>query len=134
MKDKDRRIFKVARALALTSSHLKARIGAVVLSGRDIVSVGVNGRKSHPLQRHYNALRFTDDSASHLMHAELEAIVRARAFLRDDDNSIYVFRELKTGQIGMSRPCVGCMQALRDHNIKHVHYTTDLGFAYEELT
>lgn len=132
MKQRDARIFNIAKALAVTSAHAKARIGAVVVSGRDIVSVGVNGRKSHPLQRHYNALRFEDHRAAHLMHAELEAIIRGRAYLRGD-NSIYVYRELKTGVVGMSRPCVGCMRALRDHNINNIFYTTDQGFAYEEL-
>lgn len=132
MRTFDRRIFDVARDLAATSNHPKAHIGAVLLSGRDIISVGVNGRKSHPLQKHYNTFRFSDERAHHMMHAELEAIVRGRSFMRDD-NVMYIYRQLRTGDQGMCRPCNGCIQALKDHKIGRIFYTTYEGYAYEEF-
>ena len=132
MKAIDHKMFGVAHAAARTSTHEKALIGAVVVRGRDILSVGVNGRKSHPLQRYYNAFRFSDERANHLMHAEIDAIVKAKEFL-GDDTSIYVYRVLRNGTTAMCRPCVGCLRALKDYGIKRVFYTTGDGLAYEEI-
>lgn len=128
----DTRIMKVAADLAVTSTHPKAMIGAVLVSGRDIIAIGVNGRKSHPMQKYYNRFRFSDERASHLMHAELEAIVRGRTFLRGD-NAMYIFRQLRTGTFGMCRPCAGCIRALKDFKIPRIFYTTYDGFASEVL-
>ena len=133
MNSYDHKLFNLARAAARTSTHSKARIGAVIISGKSIISVGVNGKKGHPLQQRYNKLRFDDERANHLMHAELDAIVKARAFIKDEP-VIYIYRELRNGSPGMSRPCVGCLRALHDHNIRKVFYTTEAGLAYEELT
>ncbi len=131
MKPYDFKIFNLAKAVAQTSQHSKAHIGAVIVCGKDILSVGVNGGKSHPLQKQYNKHRFTDDSASHLLHAELDAIIKARPFLKGDA-TIYVYRELRNGEIGMSKPCPACMKALSDHNISRIFFTTENGF--EQLT
>lgn len=132
MKPSDHKLFGIAKAVARTSRHSSAHIGAVITCGKDTISVGVNGRKSHPLQRHYNTFRFIDERANHLMHAELDAIVKARAFIKADA-SIYIYRELRSGVPGMCRPCPGCMRALSDHNIKRIFYTTEAGLAYEEI-
>lgn len=34
----------------------------------------------------------------------------------------------------MSRPCPNCMAAIKDLGIKHIYYTTNDGFVYENLT
>lgn len=128
----DNKIFGVAKAAAKTSTHNRAHIGAVLVSHREIIGIGVNGKKSHPLQRHYNKFRFADDTANHLMHAEVDALVKARHLIRND-TAIYIYREMKDDTHGMSRPCAGCMRALVDFNVKNVFYTTDRGLAYEQL-
>jgi deoxycytidylate deaminase len=128
----DKRIINVAAGLAALSTHPKAHIGAVLVVGRDIISVGVNGRKSHPLQKYYNKFRFLDDNAHHLMHAELEALVRGRAMIRSNA-TMYIYRLLRTGEQGMCRPCGGCMRALSDYKIGNIVYSTNNGFAHEEL-
>ena len=33
----------------------------------------------------------------------------------------------------MSRPCPSCLVAIKDMGIKHIYYTTDDGFAYEQI-
>ena len=33
----------------------------------------------------------------------------------------------------MSRPCPSCMAAIKDMGIKHIYYTTNDGFVYENL-
>jgi len=126
----DTRIIKIAADLAATSNHPKAHIGAVLTVGRDIISVGVNGRKSHPLQKYYNKFRFLDDTAHHLMHAELEAIIRGRSLIRNNA-TMYIYRLMRSGKQGMCRPCGGCMKALKDYNIRDIVYSTYDGIAHE---
>lgn len=134
LNSRDNKLIEVAKSIALTSRHHKAHVGAVIADGRDILSVGVNGRKSHPLQQKYNRLKFTDNHGHHLMHAELEAIVKGRAQGNKlAGTTMYVYRLMKTGMKGMSRPCVGCMQALKDFGIHRVMYTTEDGIADETL-
>jgi deoxycytidylate deaminase len=128
----DHKLFALARAAARTSTHNKAHIGAVIVCGKDILSVGVNGMKSHPLQAKYNRLRFEDERANHLMHAELDALVKAKAMKANP--AVYIYRELRHGGTGMSRPCVGCLRALIDHGVTRMFYTTEQGFAYEEIS
>jgi deoxycytidylate deaminase len=127
-------MLEVARSLAATSTHHKAQIGAVIAVGKEILSVGVNGRKSHPLQQKYNRARKYNHSR-HLLHAELDAIIKGKAHTtRFDNASMYVYRVMKSGmQSGMCRPCVGCMEALRDFGIKRVIYTTPDGIADEMI-
>jgi deoxycytidylate deaminase len=134
----DYKMFNVAKAVARTSTHKRAMIGAAIVNGKDIVSVGVNGKKSHPLQQYYNKFRFHDNDGKvtgHLMHAELDAIIKARSYLKNHrDAKIYVYRQLRTGELGMCRPCAGCIQALKDHGISEIYYTSEQGYVYECVT
>lgn len=132
--DRDLRLFDVARSVAATSTHYLTSVGAVIVDGKDIVSVGVNGRKSHPLQAKYNSQRFVDDTADHLLHAELDAIIKAGALRkRLSRPSIYIYRLLRTGATSKARPCKGCMRAVKDSGITELYYTTDQGLVYERI-
>lgn len=131
---RDEKYFEAAKSVAKTSKHHKARIGCVLVNNRDIISVGVNGRKTHPLQAHYNKYRIFDngEKCKNLLHAELDAIIK----YKDDipkGSKIYIFRIWKTGKVGIGRPCPGCMLALRERGINDIYYTTDEGYAYERL-
>jgi len=130
-------LFEVAKTVALTSPHHKARVGAVIESRGEIIAVGTNGIKSHPLQQKYNQLRFRDDDVSsmdHRTHAELAALIKAGGNIDPVRAAMYVYRIMKNGSRGMARPCGGCVPALLDFKVKRVYYTTTDGFAYEELT
>lgn len=133
MTPRDSKMLEVARTLAATSRHHKARVGAVLTDGKDVVSVGINGRKSHPLQKEF--CRFDDDDKNqHLMHAELEAIAKCRHKVgRFRDATMYVFRLKKTGVMGVARPCSGCMEALKRFGIQRMVYSTDTGYADEVI-
>ena len=124
---RDRRFFDVASAMARTSTHKKARVGCVVTSGSVIVSVGVNGIKTHPMQERYDILR--KHSGRHILHAEIDAVRK----LRSQADRIYIYRT-RNGTQGMARPCLACMGALRDYGILDVYYTTNEGFCYERIS
>lgn len=132
--DRDMRYFEVAKAISKTSNHSKFKIGAALIVNKSVVAVGVNDEfKSHPLQKKYNALRFTDDSCKHTVHAEIDVIAKAKNQIEDFRNAkLYVFRFQRNGKnIGNARPCKACMQAIKDFGISEVYYSTDDGLAYE---
>ena len=45
---------------------------------------------------------------------------------------LYIYREDFNGNLAISRPCVACEHAIRDYGIKHIHYTGNMKYIYEE--
>jgi deoxycytidylate deaminase len=116
---------KVAEDVAPVSN---ARIAAALVYNREIISIGVNQKKSHPFQR-----KFTKNEHAIFLHAETDAIKNA---LKKYDietiakSTLFICRMKKdeiTGAYirGLARPCVGCLRAIATFNIKKVYYTTD---------
>lgn len=128
------KMFKIASDVSSLSEFPRIQIGAVIARKSNILAVGVNQNKSHPLQKKYNRIRFNDDpdSCQHHLHAEMDAISK----LKWQDLSkatIYVFRKNGNDQLAMSRPCPACLAKIMELGIKKIHYTTDGGFATEHL-
>lgn len=133
---RDYKFFEVAAAAAATSHHKKAQIGAVIVSNKHILSVGVNQHtKTHPMQKQYNVHRYgiKNDTLSHCTHAEIDAISKAKNTKMLKQSRIYVSRVKKDGSLGMCRPCPACLQALGNSGISEIFYTTDLGYAHEVI-
>ena len=116
---------KVAEDVAPVAN---ARIAAALVYKGEIISIGVNQKKSHPFQ-----MKFTKNEHAIFLHAETDAIKNA---LKKYDietiakSALYICRMKKdevTGAYirGLSRPCVGCLRAIATFNIKEVYYTTD---------
>ena len=114
--------------LAHTSPYGKFRLGAILAQRKSILSYGVNQKKSHPLQAKYTR-------RPHLqcwLHAEIHALSNAR--IGEVVNAdCYVARVLQDGSWGNSRPCDGCMSALRDYGIKRTIYYCDGSFMRETI-
>lgn len=114
----------------------RARIAAAIVYKNEIVSIGTNQRKSHPLQakfsRHYQAIH---------IHAEIDAI--ARAVKRIDarrlaQSTLYVARAKldSTGgnwMWGLAKPCSGCTRAIASFDIKNVVWTLDAAYSDNEF-
>lgn len=139
---KDYHFFDLAEKVSQTSDYRKAKIGAVITNKSEIISVGSNKLKSHPLQKILNKKYFSSrfgglydtDKVVHRfnLHAELNAILNAGD--RDlTGYSIYIFRKDCNGHISMSRPCKACMAAIKKCGIKKVYYTTRDGYAEETI-
>jgi deoxycytidylate deaminase len=133
MNAKDARMFVKAEELSELSDHYKFKIGSVITRGRRILANGYNSlQKTHPLQAFYASQ--VNKPEAIFLHAEMAAIVEAKSKGLDlDGASIYVFRRGLGGDVRMARPCKICMKALTDHGIKSIFYTTDMGYAKEEL-
>lgn len=97
---------------------------AVVYKNR-VISLGRNQLKTHPLMR-----SFQSTSYKIYLHAEIDAIQKAirmhdESFLRDCE--MYVLRITRGGNIGYSKPCVGCQRAITNYGFRKVVFTCDEG-------
>ena len=132
MKKIDLKFFEVARVVSETSDFPRIHIGAVIVLKHDIVSVGVNQQKTHPIQKHYNINRDFEraESANHFIHAEMDALRKVK-YYNLKNAAIYIYRENKSGNLAMSKPCNACMAFIKHLGIQHIFYTGDNGYCYE---
>jgi tRNA(Arg) A34 adenosine deaminase TadA len=121
------KVLKQLRVIAEDVEPVKtARIAAAIAIGGEIISIGVNQRKTHPLQA-----RFTRHTSAIYQHAEISAIHNALKRVRQNDlarATLYVVRrrkntETKDWEDGMACPCEGCQKAIKYFDIKKVVYT-----------
>lgn len=133
MTRKEEALFRAAKSISEFGDHHRHKVGAVVVLKHRIISSGCNNTKTHPLQKQYNKYRFAEDGV-HTCHAELVALL---PLIKDGidltDASVYVYREHKNGTPGCARPCKSCMELIKDVGIKRIFYTTEDGYAREDL-
>ena len=134
----DRRYLSKARQVADISDYKNVHIGCVAVYKGNIVGIGCNTNKTHPVQKYYNKYRSTDVDQETLLpkiHAEISCINSIRHLDIDFSKvKLYIYRKRNDKPYGMSRPCPSCMAAIKDLGIKHIYYTTNEGFAYECVT
>jgi len=136
----DTHLFRAARECSLKSDYSgcgRARIGCVLVYKGSILAKGFNTDKTHTYQARYNKWRYKDSGNKYLpskLHAEAMALNKVK-YLDIDFSKVhlYVYRELRDGTLGMSRPCPACLAAIKQMGIKNIHYTTDCGFAAERI-
>ena len=136
---KDESILKMLDKVAETVEPVAGgRLAACVVYKNDIVSMGINQKKSHPFQK-----RFGKHELAVFLHAETDAIKNALRHISVDDlakSKLYVSRvRFESAELnpikerlrrGLARPCVGCMRAIANFNIRHVCFSTDEGHEY----
>jgi deoxycytidylate deaminase len=116
------KFFKIAKILSLKSDHPKHKLGAVIVDKRGkILGRGFNLMKTHPHSNSYERR----------IHAEFSAILACKTPVKGC--SIYVYRGLKDGSIGLSKPCKYCLEMLKAHGIKEMYFTTETGYKMESL-
>lgn len=92
--------------VAAAKSKSPVRVGAILVDGSRVVSIGVNDMtKTHPLYYPAN------------LHAELDAIIAAPYVSGCD---IYIVRLLKNGRLAPARPCRRCETLLKRYNVKRI--------------
>lgn len=97
------------------------RHAAAIVVKREIVGLGVNQLKSHPLQ-----MKFSRNADSIFLHAEIDALRNAlyRVTAADIEKAtLYVLRLDSRGQRGNSAPCAGCAKMVQHFNIQRVVHT-----------
>ena len=126
--------FDAACAVSQLSDFPRVKIGSIAVYKHRIVSSGCNQTKTHPLQKRMNKHRFSDDT-NHTLHAEIACLNQliGRNDIDFKDVSLYIGRTLADGSLGDCRPCESCMALIRELGIRHLYYTNENSYVYEEL-
>ena len=130
MTNKEKRFFNIAKEVSYLSDYPGARVGAVVIEGKCILSSGHNSKKTRPLQHRYNIYRNFEDyeHSTARQHAEIAALSPLIGKeIEWKRVSIFVYRELKNGKKACSKPCAACEKLIKDLGIKNIYYIDEFG-------
>lgn len=120
-----------------TSNNMKMKLAACLVLRNEIISVGFNSDKSHPLQK-----RFAKNIDAIFKHAEVDCIIKALKVVEEDDlkdATLYVYRVKKqnkgdTGWVsGLAEPCPGCQKAIEHFGIKRTVFSLEEENAYGSM-
>lgn len=130
-----RAYFKAAKAVSESSDFPRVKVGCVAVYKHKIISSGCNSYVTNPLQKRYNKFRFNTDTTLHSKHAELDCLLPLinRHDIDFSRVSLYIYRQYKSGELGMARPCESCLNLIRDLGIRDVYYTGDSSYINEEI-
>ena len=88
------------------------------------------------MQKYYNRYRYHPQTSyfDPKLHAEINYISSIRHLdINFSKVKLYVYRTRCDQEYGIARPCPSCMAAIKDLGIRHIYYTTNDGYAYEEV-
>lgn len=107
---------KWAIKAAVCSDAEAHRVGAAIMKGKTLISVGWNSQKTHP--------KSTTRYQGH--HAEFDCIIGNYKY-ELGGTSIFVVRLTPGGRLSMARPCGECLPFIRAAGISKVFYTNHNG-------
>lgn len=138
----DYKFFEMARKEAEKSDFDSFKLGCILSYKKHVIGRGHNSNKTSPKQKKYNRYRQFKKgpkAIKHSLHAEIDSLNSVPYPLAQSIDwskvDVYIYR-ISPGKalgIGMARSCPACMAALKDKGIKKIYYTTDTGFAMEEI-
>lgn len=126
MTNRDMAFFNAAKEMSKLSDFEKVNIGCVIVYKNRIISSGYNTKKTNPIQKKYNKIRFSCEG-NHSRHAETSALLPILK-LRNINRSrlrVYLFRAHANGSLALSKPCPSCMKMLKDAGIKQIYFTEE---------
>lgn len=126
--------FKAAKAIAELSDFPKVKIGCCAVYKHKIVSSGCNSMKTNPTQKRLNAYRFDADTPA-TIHAELSCLLPLinRKDIDFGSVSLYIYREFKSGELALAKPCASCEALIRSLGIRNIYYTGSQSYISEEI-
>lgn len=129
-----RAYFKAAKAISELSDFPKVKIGCCAIYKHKIISSGCNSMKTNPTQKRLNAYRFDADTPATL-HAELSCLLPLinRKDIDFGNVSLYIYREFKSGELALSKPCASCEALIRSLGIRNIYYTGNKSYISEEI-
>lgn len=136
---RDEKYMEFTRRMAISNnnSQNRAKLASSLVIRNEIISVGFNSYKTHPLQK-----KFSKNVEAIFKHAEVDCIINALRHVEPEELSkatLYVHRvkkltkDHKEWTDGISEPCRGCKQAIDYFKIKKVVYSTEENNFYCEM-
>ena len=130
----DYKYFQKAHQIATISDYKKTHVGCVAVYQGQVIGLGCNCNKTHPIQKKYNRYRKPSDSMLPKLHAEISCLNQIKHLdINFSKVKLYIYRIRKDQPFGLSRPCPSCMAAIRDLGVRNIFYTTNDGYAHEKL-
>lgn len=130
----DYKYFNKAKQVAFISDYYKTHIGCVAVYQGQIIGLGCNCNKTHPVQKFYNRYREQSDNMLPKLHAEISCLNQIKNLdIKFSKVKLYIYRTRNDQPYGLARPCPSCMAAIKDLGINEIYYTTNDGFSYECL-
>ena len=134
LRNVDYRYFNKARQVASISDFRKIHLGCIAVYQGQVIGIGFNTNKTHPVQKFYNRYREPSDYILPKLHAEISCINQIKHLdINFSKVKLYIYRIRKDQPFGLSRPCPSCMAAIKDLGIRDIYYTTNDGYSYERL-
>ena len=134
LRNVDYRYFEKARQIADISDYSRIHIGCIAVYQGQVIGLGFNTNKTHPVQKFYNRYREPSDTMLPKLHAEISCVNQIKHLnINFSKVKLYIYRIRKDQPYGMARPCPSCMAAIRDLGIRDIYYTTNEGYSYERL-
>ena len=128
----DYKYFQKAHQIATISDYKKTHVGCVAVYQGQVIGLGCNCNKTHPVQKKYN--RYRKDLMLPKLHVEISCLNQIKHLnINFSKVKLYIYRIRKDQPFGMARPCPSCMAAIKDLGIRDVYYTTNDGYVYEKL-
>lgn len=127
--------FNKAKEVSYLSDKKRIHIGCVAVYKNQILSIGYNTNKTHPIQKKYNIYRemeYDGFEPSSGLHAEMMCLLGLKDL--DIDYSkvkLYIYREDQNGNLANCKPCPACMELIDRMGIKKIYYTTEDGYEME---
>jgi len=128
--NKDKRVIDILSKVAVAVEPVaNARLAAALVYKNEIVSFGINKKKTHPFQAKYGK-----NKDSIFLHAENDCIMNALRIISVDQLSkcsLYICRVKYSNNVerkfvyGLAKPCPGCARAIANFNIRNVIYSSD---------
>lgn len=116
------KFFKLAKKLSEKSDHHSHHLGCVIVNKNSVISVGFNQLKTHSKSPHKYKM----------LHAEISALL-GNTYRELKGCTAYIYREHRSGEKALAKPCPSCEIALKEAGIKKVCYTTEEGYKEERL-
>ena len=130
----DYKYFQKAHQIATISDYKKTHVGCVAVYQGQVIGLGCNCNKTHPIQKKYNRYRKPSDSMLPKLHAEISCLNQIKHLdINFSKVKLYIYRIRTDQPFGMARPCPSCMAAIRDLGVRNIFYTTNDGYAHEKL-
>lgn len=131
------KFFQKTAEVADTSCFDVYHVGCIAVLKNKIIALSPNKLKTHRLQAEFDKYRnfncISDPKNMHSLHAEIACLSSIKKDINYKDLDVYIVRRLKSGGFGMARPCAACMPYIKSLGVRNIFYSTNYGFAHEEL-
>lgn len=137
--NRDEKYMAFTRRMAISNQYTlnRAKLAACLVIRNEIISVGFNSYKTHPLQK-----KFAKNIEAIFKHAEVDCIINALRHVEQEElakATLYVYRVKKLTKDnnfwsdGYAEPCIGCKSAIEYFKIKKAVFSTEEDYKYKYI-